>query len=33
MKRKTHCITYEGDDEQYYYDIILDLLIGDLVVY
>ena len=25
-EEKTHCITYEGDDEQYYYDIILDLL-------
>ena len=32
-EEKTHCITYEGDDEQYYYDIILDLLIGDLVIY
>ena len=31
-KEKTHCIIYEGDDEQYNYDLILDLLIGDLVV-
>ena len=31
-EEKTHCITYERDDEQYHYDLILNLLIGDLVV-
>ena len=30
-EEKTHCITYEGDDEQYHYDL-MDLLIGDLVI-
>ena len=32
-KEKTHCIIYDGDDEQYNYDLILDLLIGDLVIF
>ena len=31
-KEKTHCIKYDGDDELYHYDIILDLLTADLVI-
>jgi len=31
-QEKTHCIIYEGENEQYHYDITLDLLNGDLVI-
>ena len=31
-KEKTYCVAYKGEDEEYHYDLILDLLIGDLVV-
>ena len=31
-EEKTYCIAYKGEDDQYHYDLILDLLIGDLVV-
>ena len=29
---KTHCIVYEGDCEEYYFDLTLDFLLGDLLI-
>ena len=28
--KKIHCVAYEGDDNQYHYDLAVDLLNGDL---
>ena len=30
--QKIHCVVYEGDDNQYQYDLAIDLLNGDLIV-
>ena len=31
-EKKTYCIVYKGEDNQYHYDLILDLLIRSLAV-
>ena len=32
VSKKTHSIVYDGDDNQYHYDLAIDLLNGDLIV-
>ena len=30
--KRIHCVVYEGDDNQYHYDLAVDLVNGDLIV-
>lgn len=32
-KEMTHCLMYEGDTEEYHFDLTIDLLLGDLIIF
>ena len=31
-QRKMHCLVYEGESDEYHFDVILDVLLGDLII-